>query len=213
MNIVEQIEQEIPLDDVSLKEFIIEVEEFLKTINTDNMDALFKRKKDIITAKDTFEFFRSQERISNTKLIIQYLLTFINKIPFKDDISDDEINPFEQLKSFIEYNTNLLKEKDVRDSILRECENKGLLNDNNIWYYRGRIDVAYKEIIKLCDNSVIANHSGYKYLFKAIQIQSKFWFDHRNENFMCIRRSDYFSYKLASILIDKLNSNTKTFKD
>jgi len=213
LGIIEQIEKDIPLDDNALNAFITEVNEYLNSITSDNIDALFKRKKDTITAKDTFEFFRSQERITNNKLIIQYLLSFIEKIPLENDISKEEINPFEQFKSFILYNTELLKEKDVRDAILKEYDLKGLLNDNNIWYYRGRIDVAHKEIIKLCNNALTANFSGYKSLFKSIQMLSQFWFVHRNENTKYIRRSDYYCYKLAAILIDKLNSNTKTLRE
>lgn len=207
--ISEQILNEVPLSPKKNIEFVNEVNEYLKKLKVDNVEALFRRNKKRITAKETFEFFRSQERISNTKLIIQYFLSFLAKLPLTDDIAQEEVNPFDQIKLFVTRLMKLLKERDVRDAILTESESSGILNENNLWYYRGRIDVTYKEVYRLLQSAEKPDYSDYKKIFLSVQILSKFWFSLRNENIKQIRRSDLYLYKLATILIDKIDSSTE----
>ena len=206
MGVIELIESEIPLDETSLTNFISEVHAFLDKLNMANIEALNKRYGDTITAKETFEFFRSQERITNTKLIIQYLVSFLKELPLKIDTDKEELNPFIQFKFFIKESNSLFKEKDVRTAILKDYKVQGFLNDNNLWYYRGRLDVFHKQISQLLNDAKEVNFANYIKLFNAIKIYSKFWFAQRNEKFVHIRKSDYYSYKLSSILIDKIKT-------
>jgi len=209
LGVIELIESEIPLDETSLTNFISEVQSFLNKLNVANIEALHKRYGGTITAKETFEFFRSQERITNTKLIIQYLMSFIKELPLEVDTEKEELNPFIQFKSFLKNSNALFKERDVRNAILKEYEIQGFLNDNNLWYYRGRVDVFHKQISQLLNDAKEVNCANYIKLFNAVKIYAKFWFAQRNEKFIYIRKSDYYSYKLSSILINKINSNNE----
>ncbi len=210
--IAEQIESEIPVKEELLQEFIEIVQTYLKNLKVNNIEALYKRGEKI-TPEETYDFFRSQERINNTKLIIQYLISFTNSIPLEEDINKEQVNPFKQFKLFMIRTMKLLKERDVRDAIICELENTGILNDNNLWYYRGRIDLAYKEIYKLLKTANAPIYEDYKVLFLSIKTLSKFWFAQRNENIKKIRKSDYYSYKFAAILIDKIDSTTAVTKE
>lgn len=205
----EQIENEIPLNKVELNTFFSTLKDFLEKIEIDNIEAINRRGVSI-SPKETFEFFRSQDRINNTKLILEYLISFIVKLPLKEDIVNEEVNPFDQIKQFLKKTMKLLKERDVRDAILNEHDRVGVLNDNNLWYYRGRIDQTYKEIGKLMKNVIKPDYPDYKNLFLSIQILSKYWFSQRNEDLDRIRKSDIYLYKLAAILIDIIDSSTAT---
>ena len=209
--ISEQIENELPLNDSELQEFIIYVQSYLKALKLNNIEAMYKR-GDEITPEETYEFFRSQERINNTKLVLQYLISFTKKLPMQEDIKEEQINPFKQFKLFILRLMKLLKERDVRDAIISELDNNGVLNDNNLWYYRGRIDITYKDIHKFLETADNPDYPDYRALFLSIKALSKFWFAQRNENMKKIRKSDLFAYKLSAILIEKIDSSTETSK-
>ncbi len=66
----------------------------------------------------------------------------------------------------------LLRENDVRDAILNEQEATGIINDNNRWYYRGRIDISYGEAYKLIKNVKQPVYSDYSNLFKSVKLYS-----------------------------------------
>ncbi len=205
--ISDQIDNKIPLQENEIQICIAEIQKFLIDLKTDNIEALYRRGNKV-TPEETFDFFRSQNRINNRKLIIQYLISFLEKIPLDEDIKKEEINPFKQFKLFSIRAMKLLREKDVRNSILKELETSGIINDNNRWYYKGRIELSYKEAYKFIKTVKKPDYPDYRKLFLSIMSISKFWFSQRNENINRIRKSDIYSYKLAAILVDRLDSTT-----
>lgn len=190
------------LDDLSaVRQLISDVNLYLKTLEEENVKFLHAREKQQITSTDTYRFFRSQERSRNIRLILQYLVTFLTKIPLKEDIEENVVNPFEQLKSFTRFHAELLKESDVGNAILREHERLGLLTETNTWYYRGQINKNYKYILEVLDSAKTINIEGYCKLFEALQRLCFFWFSVRNENIQRVRKSDIYVYKLIRILM------------
>ena len=202
------LNEEIVDDEPTVSRLIADVSQYIGTVEEENVKFLHSRGKQQITSTDTFRFFRSQERNQNTRLILQYLLTFLTKIPLKEDIDETVVNPFIQLKEFIQFQTGLLKETDVGNAILREHERLGLLTETNTWYYRGQVNKNYKQVIELLENAKEPVIEDYCKLFDALQHLSIFWFSVRSENIKRVRKSDIYLYKLSLILM-KRNCSSK----
>lgn len=201
--IADQLKEDISEDSAALQALIADVNHYVKTVEEQSVQMLHARKNRQITSTDTFRFFRSQERNRNTRLLLQYLVTFTNELPLEPDIEDNLVNPFEQLKSFIRFSVNLLKDADVTAAILREHEKLGLLNDTNAWYYRGQINKSHKQIIDAIESAARPVVEDYVRLFEAVEGIGLFWFAVRNENINRVRRSDVYLFKMSQILINR----------
>lgn len=202
-SIARKIEEE-PLDHRWYDQLVTNATMYLKIMEHENVDFLEKRQGPTLDSGDTYKFLRSQERTRHSKLMLQYLITFLSKgLPMAEDLKEDLANPFEQFKSFLIFHIDLLKEKDVTDAILKEHERLGLLNDTNAWYYRGQIDKNHK----LLTQSVISANSltveGYCQLFHTVQKLCVFWFSVRSEKVERVRKSDIMAYKLCRFLLNK----------
>ncbi len=201
-SIARQIDDE-PFDNRWYDQLVANATAYLKIMEHENIDFLESRQGPTISSGDTYKFLRSQERTRNTKLILQYLITFLSDLPMEKDIEGKPVNPFLQFKSFILYNVDLIKDPDVSNAILKEHEKLGLLNDTNSWYYRGQIDKSHKSIRDLVESVNIPNLDGYLNLFHALQRLCAFWFSVRNEEPNRVRRSDVMMYKLLRLLMRK----------
>lgn len=190
-------------DEPAVSQLVADVNLYLKTVEEENVKFLHSRGKQQITSTDTFRFFRSQERSQNTRLILQYMLTFLTKIPLKEDIDETVVNPFKQLKEFILFHASLLKEADVSTAILREHERLGLLTETNTWYYRGQVNKNYKQVVEMLESAKEPVIGDYCKLFDALQRISIFWFSVRSENIKRVRKSDIYLYKLSLILMKR----------
>ncbi len=188
---------------VALQELYTDIATYITNVEQENVKYLNARETGQISASDTYRFFRSQERTRNVRLILQYLVTFLDGLPLQSDIDPDVVNPFLQIKTFARNLINLLKEPDVIDIILREHKQLGLLNESNTWYYRGQISKNHKQIIELIDQREIASIRGYCQVFEALNRLCLFWFSVRNENMKRVRRSDIYIYKLTLILLNR----------
>ncbi|HLP44485.1 MAG TPA: hypothetical protein VK469_00970 [Candidatus Kapabacteria bacterium] len=190
-------------EEPALQKLLGDVQTYIKTAEDDNVRFLQKRNPGQISHQDTVKFFRGHERIRNIRIILQYLVSFLAEIPMPEDIEGKIVNPFEQLKTFIIYNINLLKEPDVISIILREHERLGLLNETNSWYYRGQINKNYKQILEVVESARVISRLGYCKLFEALQRLSLFWFSVRNEDINRVRKSDIYIFRLARILMKR----------
>lgn len=202
--IATQLNQEDPECKFPQK-LIPETKTYIKILEDENTQYLNKRQESQLNAAETDKLLRNQERIYNTKLILQYLHTFLAKLPLEKDVEIEGkiVNPFEEIRSFILYQLNLLKEKDVYTAILREHERLGLLKDTNYWYYRGQIDKGHKTLTKLIRRTDSATVQDYHILFLGLQCLCTFWFSVRNEDIKRVRKSDIFIYKLTRYLLEK----------
>ncbi len=182
-----------------------EARDYLKIIEDENLRHLKKREPGQLGSEATLMFLRSHERIRTAKHIIQYLLTFLTRLPLEEDIEIEgrTVNPFEQLKAFTIFTIDLIKDKDVTDAILKGHKQLGLLTNANMWYYRGQIDKAYKTLRELADSAKSAVVEDYRKLFLVLQKQATFWFSVRNEEITRVRKNDLFIYKLTRYLLEK----------
>ncbi len=190
-------------DPAMIRKLIADIDEFVKTVEAENVRFLQARQQNAISSAETFKFFRSQERTRNSRLILQYLVTFLTKLPMRCDLEETVVNPFEQLKTFARNNVNLLKENDVSAAILKEHEKLGLLNDTNEWYYKGQISKNHKELLQVLETARNISIMGYCKLFETLQRLCLFWFSVRNEDVKRVRRSDLFLYQLTLILLER----------
>ncbi|MCX6579070.1 MAG: hypothetical protein NT166_02680 [Candidatus Aminicenantes bacterium] len=190
-------------EESALKRLLADVITYIKTAEEDNVKFLHEQSRGQLTSKDTAQFFRGHERTRNNRVILQYLVTFLTKLPMKKDLEGKIVNPFDQLKSFILYNVNLLKDPDVVSIILAEHERLGLLNETNSWYYRGQINKNYKQILDVTESAKTVSREGYCKLFEALQRLCLFWFSVRNEDIKRVRKSDIYIYRLTRILMKR----------
>jgi len=200
--IADQLEAEDP-EFKMVGKLLTDAKAFSNIMEQENLQHLRSRNDPNISSRDTYKFLRSQERTRNTRLILQYLVTFSQHLPLESDIEGKPVNPFEQMKSFVLYNISLLKEPDVSNAILKEHERLGLLNDTNTWYYRGQIDKNYKALKDMVEKSGSATISDYRQVFASLQKLATFWFSVRNQDFKRVRKSDLFIYKLTRALLHK----------
>jgi hypothetical protein len=200
--IADQLEAEDP-EFKMVGKLLTDAKAFSNIMEQENLQHLRSRNDPNISSRDTYKFLRSQERTRNTRLILQYLVTFVPHLPMVADIEGKPVNPFEQMKSFALYNISLLKEPDVSNAILKEHERLGLLNDTNTWYYRGQIDKNYKALKEMVENSGSATIKDYRQVFGSLQKLATFWFSVRNQDFKRVRKSDLFIYKLTRVLMHK----------
>ncbi len=201
--IAEQLNAQNFQEESALKILVTDVQDFIKNIEQENVGFLQSRKEEPITSADTLRFFRSQERTRNSRLTLQYLVAFLDKLPLKEDIIEKLVNPFEQFKSFTLFGVELLKEPDVNTAILREHERLGLLNETNTWYYRGQINKNYKQVLDVVFTAKTISIEGYCKLFEALQRLCLFWFSVRSENIKRVRKADIFIYKLSYVLLHR----------
>ncbi len=187
-----------------------EIRATIKQLETDAIKAANSRltNKEKLAAEDAHIFFRSQERMSNVKLILQYLVAFVEKVPMKSDLKDDIANPFKQFKSFIDYNVELLTAKDVVSAAIELDKKLGLINDTNIWYYKGRIVQTHKKLKRVLIECREPLTDDYINLFEVARDLSIFWFSFRNQQLDKIRQTDIFIYLLSTYLIKALKSSS-----
>ncbi|MCP5107586.1 MAG: hypothetical protein GY950_29630, partial [bacterium] len=188
-------------NDAAIKQLTADINAHIKTVESENLKFLHSRESREVSSKDTYAFFRCQERSRNTRLLLQYLVTFLSKLPLAKDIEEKVVNPFDQLKTFTRYSADLLKEQDVTIAILREHERLGLLNETNTWYYRGQINKNHKQILEALENIGPISHENYCKIFETLQRLCLFWFSVRSENINRVRKSDIYVYKLSRILL------------
>ncbi len=190
-------------EEAALKQLMADIRLYFKRVQHESLKYYQDRSPGQINSTDTFKFFRSPERIQNTRLIIQHLMAFLAKVPLKKEIEEKVVNPFEQIKSFTFYHIHLLKENDVNNAILREHERLGLLKETNTWYYRGQINKNYQQILAVAQEAKTAVIKDYCKLFEALQRLSLFWFSVRSEDINRIRKSDLYLYQLTRLLMKR----------
>jgi len=179
--------------------------EYLARLDLDNVAALEARIQTAVNYDDAFCFFRSKERLNNTRLIIQYLIRFCDGLPDESDIMDDIVNPFEQMREFTAYHIHQLNEADVVEAILREHEKLGLLKEANRWYYQGQIRKSHQEFQTTLERAILPNPDGYSAVFNTLRNVSRFWFSVRREELKHCRRTDVFIYLFSVYLLKVIN--------
>ncbi|MEN8152962.1 MAG: hypothetical protein ABFR75_02995 [Acidobacteriota bacterium] len=205
--IASRIEKGAFPDQSQIAFLVIEIEGFLDGFVEDNLNTfLSKRNEDKMMYKDTSDFFRKRERYNQSKFLLQYLVHFLKSLPMEDRISKMPVDPFGQLKEFVSFHVELLKEDDVVEAVLREYKMLQLLSDKNIWYYKGKMKSTYSSIRELVNSAQHAEVEDYLKLFKALKKLCIYWFSIRREDESRVRKSDLYVYSVVRVLIHKLQT-------
>ncbi len=206
--IADQLDAQDP-DFRLVQELVTDATVYIKILEEENPDQMETSEDPYQESRETYKCFRSQERTRNTKVILQYLITFISHLPLEKEIEVNYVNPFEHLKSFALNSIDLIKEKDVTAAILREHQLLGLLNEANYWYYRGQIDKSYRDLREEVEKAKRATLDDYSKLFMGLHRLSTFWFSVRNQDIKRVRKSDILMYKLTRVLLEKYKATDK----
>ncbi len=202
-----KIENEPVPEGEALVSLVISVRECILQLDEEGVKAFERKKNDsFVSFKDTISLFRRKERLSNTKLILQYLLMFLENMPSPERVRVLPENPFLQFWDFVLYQISDLKEDDVIEAVLREYRELGILKEDKLWLQKGKIRVFHDKLKESMRNAKGPTPDGYKSVFSALKEISLFWFGIRRENLDRIRKSDLFSYKLVRILLSKLDN-------
>jgi hypothetical protein len=162
------------------------------------------RGRQTMDAENTYEFFRSMERIRTDTHIVQYMLTFLEEIPYRAQIEQDIANPFEQFKSFVRFRINLLLEPDVRQAILR--------HQNGNKRVPLRIKNLHKFLTRRIEEANEPTPDSYKILFLVLLRLSNFWFSIHHHTVRCYRKIDIFVYRLSAFLLKKTLTENEAFE-
>jgi hypothetical protein len=171
------------------KQLILEVKEFIKYMEAPQVEEVQKRKDKSLNPEEMYISLRNREREDNIKFIIQYLLFFLQDIPVTL-ISELEVNPYEQFRSFVIFQIKLLKDIDVIKAIIRDGQYKdSLSNWDAMEQLKGKVFGSLQDC-----------YHGFMILGELCQL----WFDIRYKNNFPIRHCDILTYKLTQTLIKKL---------
>lgn len=137
-------------------------------------------------------FYRSKKRIDTTVLVLQYLVSFIRGEYFHTWNLEGQINPYHQFRESVKALFDLLKEEDVQHAVVQE-QGSGGTDPNS----------EYEYLLKFVNPSVFPTLEDYSRLFEGICEHALFWFKLRKFDPRRIRRSDFYMYKLALLLLKK----------
>jgi hypothetical protein len=157
----------------------------------------------------TMVFLRNRDRYQNTMHLLQYLLTFNNRLPALKEISHEANSPFDQFRHFIRNEIGLLKEKDVVDFIFKERRQLGFPEPTSYLRFVSYIDKLYGELNQMINYANVPVYYYYKYLFESIKRLAQFWFSVKNNDLKRLRKSDVNFYKISQLLYGKINNIIK----
>jgi len=148
-------------------------------------------------------FLTSQERNETRKLLLQYLIAFIDELPTREKTAGLPVDPFEQFKAFIEYNLNLLREGDVKKTILAELHARGRRGEADLQHRLQRINGMFSLIRQQVDQARTGSQSDFCLLLQALENLCILWFYIKDDDLFRIRRCDVYLFQLARILRGK----------
>jgi PAS domain-containing protein len=173
---------------------------FLKIMETRTGDVPAERSAPALSPATLELYFRRKERSEKVCQIMQYLLAFLSHIPGKSEIAGEPVDPTEQFREFIRYETDLLLEEDVKDAVFQESNHRSLFHGGNVWDTQGRIIAMNRELGELAAREegdairTIAN------LCRVLEQLCLFWFEIRRHDIRRTRRSDIYLYLLARLV-------------
>jgi len=208
MKISEIIAEKDIASDWGIELLKVEINNHLKKMRSEREKYLAQMENEYVDEYGLLRMFRDSARSENVELILQYLISFIAKIPSLEEIAEEPVNPFWQFKQFVRNEVNLLLEKDIRNAILREYAQLGMLNDNNRWYYEGKIDEKHKELIDMLKKANFSSEENLFLLFATLEEYCQYLFHVRREDIRRIRKSDIYIYQLVRCLQIRYNKKS-----
>jgi hypothetical protein len=172
----------------------------LKIMQADPNFALAERFGHNISPVALERFFRHKERSEKTCQIMQYLLTFLGHIPSRSDIQGQAVNPAEQFRDFLRYETDLLLEEDVKDAVFLETDHKDHAHAGIIWDIQENILTMNRKLQNMLAKDEANVAARISSMCRVLEHLCLFWFDVRRHDIRRTRRSDIFMYLLAQLV-------------
>jgi hypothetical protein len=148
-------------------------------------------------------FFRRRERCQRVCQTMRYLLTFLTHIPAGSEVSGEPVNPVEQFREFIRYQTDLLLEEDVRNAIFQETSRRGQERAGSVKDFQEQVLLLNRKLRNMVakeDDNLAGSISMQCRVLEQLCI---FWFDIRGHDIHRVRRSDIFMFLLAQLVRDR----------
>jgi len=180
-----------------------EVTLLLNSMESSQSEILSTRSTQFLSPTALEIFFRSRERNEKIGQILQFLLTFLDHIPAPAEGDNKMFDPIEQFRECVHYAVDLLLEADVKKAVFNEINQMGLPEGENVWDYQGRINEKHREWHELLTTGVNEPASLFFTLCRVLEQLSLFWFDVKQGDVRCIRRSDIYTYIMVRILLDR----------
>jgi hypothetical protein len=191
-------------DDIFIGKLVSDVKTYIKILEQYDFKYYGLDRNRKLGPTETTGFFRHYERMQYHIWILQYMISFVAKIPLEKDIEAELVDPSKQFKAFITYCVGLLKKKDVVNAIMRELRDQGIMKNENavqckLWVYK-----KSKEISDLAASDSRSLVDNWKQMFLALRKLSHFWILICKEDTARIRRGDVFMYMLSFVLLNRI---------
>jgi PAS domain-containing protein len=173
---------------------------FLKIMETRTGDVPAERSTPVLSPATLELYFRRKERSEKVCQIMQYLLAFLSHIPGKSEIEEEPVDPAEQFREFIRYETDLLLEEDVKNAVFQESNHKSPSHGGNVWDTQGRIVAMNRELRELAARKEGDTIGTLANLCRVLEQLCLFWFEIRRHDIRRTRRSDIYLYLLARLV-------------
>lgn len=187
-------------DESYRERFLAGIHRFVDHMEEENLEAMQARKSSVMNREESYAFFRGQERIRQTKLVLQYLLAFVDDHPWEREVNRDLVDPLNQFRDFARYLVDLLQKPDVNSAITQGFSASQNMTGNTEWYYRGKIQSLHQRLCQEIRESPGEPPNVYSRLFGVLIQLSVFWFRVRNQNPRLLRKSDGYIFVLALYL-------------
>jgi PAS domain-containing protein len=173
---------------------------FLKIMETQTGDVPAEREAPVVSPSALELFFRHKERSEKVCQIMQYLLAFLSHIPDKSELLGEPVDPTEQFREFIRYETDLLLEEDVKNAVFHESNQRSPAHGVNIWDTQGRIIAMNRGLRQLVARQEREVTGTLANLCRVLEELCLFWFEIRRHDIRRTRRSDIYLYLLARLV-------------
>jgi hypothetical protein len=183
---------------------------FLKIMETRTGDVPAERSAPVLSPAALEQFFRRKERSDKVCQIMQYLLAFLSHIPAGSEIEEEPVDPTEQFRDFVRYETDLLLEEDVKNAVFQETSHKGPFYGGNVWDYQGRIIAMNRELRDLAAREDGDPTAAIANLCRVLEQLCLFWFEIRHHDIRRARRSDIYLYMLARLVQHRCRNRQKS---
>ncbi len=148
-------------------------------------------------------FFRRRERCEKVCQTMRYLLSFLSHIPAGAEVSGEPVNPAEQFREFIRYQTDLLLEEDVRNAVFQETNHKGQARAGSVWDFQEQAILLNRKLRNMVAKEEDNLAGCISLQCRVLEQLCMFWFDVRGHDIRRARRSDIFMYLLAQLVRDR----------
>ena len=105
---------------------------FIQTTKDNDLHTYVPQQNEFLDSKEMKSYFRSQKRKEINVLTLQYLVSFMSKLPQSEEIIPDLADPFQQFKGFVLFSVDQLNQPDVLNTTFLNLKQQGVLQGEDI---------------------------------------------------------------------------------